>query len=84
MAGPLGEVGHHLRGEQFVGLDVVPIVAVDQQLDAGVLIAADQVDGLRHGADKAPQWPAAGEPLALGRHAGRVAGDEPAVFSIEA
>ena len=43
-----------LRRHKFMGLPVVAIVAVDQQLYAGVLVLADQIDGFRHGADKAP------------------------------
>src|SRR5208282_2327012 len=52
---------------------------VDQQLHAGVLVLADQIDPLGHDADKAPQGPAASQPLTLRRHRGLVAGEQQAV-----
>jgi len=45
---------HDLRRHKLMGLHVVAIIAVDQQLYTGVPVLADQIDGLRHGADKAP------------------------------
>jgi hypothetical protein len=51
---PSCKMRHDLRRHKLMGLHVVAIVAVDQQLYAGVLVLADQIDGLRHGADKAP------------------------------
>ena len=44
------EVRHDVRREEFVSLDVVPVVAVDQQVHTGVLILADQIDGAAHAA----------------------------------
>ena len=80
------EVRHDIRGEKFTGLYVVPLIAIDQQLDAGVLVLPDQVDGLGHRTDKAAQRSAGSQPLALRRHRGRVAGKQPVlnmgVFSI--
>jgi hypothetical protein len=51
---PSCKMRHDLRRHKLMGLHVVAIVAVDQQLYTGVLVLADQIDGLRHGADKAP------------------------------
>jgi len=42
----LGEVGYDIRRHQLVRLHVVPVVAVDEQLHAGILVLADQIDGL--------------------------------------
>src|SRR3989442_12685435 len=50
-----GKVRHNIRDEKFTGLYVVPLIAIDQQLDAGVLVIPDQVDGFGHGAEKATQ-----------------------------
>src|SRR5277367_2517174 len=36
------EVRHDIRREEFVSLDVVPVVAVDQQVHTGILIFADK------------------------------------------
>src|SRR5713226_3441132 len=71
---PSGKVRHDIRDEKFTGLYVVPLIAIDQQLDAGVLVLPDQVDGLGHGAEKAAQRSASSQPLALRRHCGIVAG----------
>ena len=59
------EVRHDIRREEFVSLDVVPVIAVDQQVHTGVLILADQIDGRRHRADKTPQRPASSRVLAI-------------------
>ena len=75
MVRSLGKMRHDIRREQFVSLDVVPVIAVDQKLHAGVLILADQIDGRRHGADKTPQRPASGQPLTFRLHSGLVAGN---------
>src|ERR1700720_171062 len=37
------EVRDDIRREEFVSLDVVPVIAVDQQVHTGVLILADQI-----------------------------------------
>src|SRR5271167_3410626 len=76
---PLGEMRHDIGRDQFVGLGVVPVITVDQQLHTGVLVLADQIDPLGHDADKAPQGPAASQPLTLRRHRGLVAGEQQAV-----
>ena len=65
---------HNIRGEKFTGLYVVPSIGIDQQVDAGVLVLADQVDGLGHRTDKAAQWSAGGQSLALCRQRDRIAG----------
>ena len=51
---PSCKMRHDRRRHKLMGLHVVAIVAVDQQLHAGVLVLADQIDGFGHGADKAP------------------------------
>jgi hypothetical protein len=56
---PSRKVRHDIRDEKFTALGVVPI-AIDQQVDAGVLVLPDQVDGLRHGAGEAARIPAIG------------------------
>ena len=45
---------HDLRRHKLMGLHVVAIIAVDQQLYTGVLVLADQIDGFGHGPDEAP------------------------------
>src|SRR3982074_1966592 len=52
---PSGKVRHDIRDEELTALYVVPPIGVDQQLDAGVLVLPDQVDGLGRRADKAAQ-----------------------------
>jgi hypothetical protein len=47
-------------------------IAIDQQVDAEVLVLPDQVNGLGHRTDKAAQRFAGSQPLALRRHRGRV------------
>jgi hypothetical protein len=42
---PLGKVRHDVRGEKFPSLRVVPSIGIDQQIDAGILVSPDQVDG---------------------------------------
>src|SRR5580704_16783842 len=74
------EVRDDIRREEFVGLDVVPVIAVDQQVHTGVLILADQIDGLGHCAHKTPQRSALSQPLTLRRHSGLVAAEQPAVI----
>src|SRR5580704_13256372 len=74
-----GKVRHDIRDEEFASLDVVPTVALDQQVDAGVPVLPHQIDGLGHGAGKAAQRCEGRLPLALRRHRGRVAGKEPAL-----
>src|SRR5512144_2823604 len=69
-----GEVRHDIRDEQLTGLCVVPAIGIDQQVDAGGLVLPDQIDGLGHAADKAAHRSAGGQPLALRRQRGRVAG----------
>ena len=59
---------------------VVTIVAVDQQLHTGILILADQVDGLGHRADKTPQRPAVSQSLTFCRHCGLIASEQPTVI----
>ena len=71
-----GDIGR----EEFVSLDVVPVIAVDQQMHASVLILADQIDSRGHRADKTPQWPALSQPLTLRRHSDLVATEQPAVI----
>src|SRR5580704_14506999 len=70
------EVRDDIRREEFVGLDVVPVIAVDQQVHTGVLILADQIDGLGHCAHKTPQRSALSQPLTLRRHSGLVAAEQ--------
>ena len=43
-----------LLRHKLMGLHVVAIIAVDQQLYTGVLVFADQIDGFGDGADEAP------------------------------
>src|SRR5580693_4858266 len=74
------QVRDDIRREEFVGLDVVPVIAVDQQVHTGVLILADQIDGLGHRADKTPQRSALSQLLALRRHIWLVAAEQPAVI----
>src|SRR5437899_2915165 len=75
---PSGKVRHDIRGEKLTALDVVPPIGADQQLDAGVLVLPDEVDGLGRRADKAAQRPGGGgQPLALRRHCGIVTGEKP-------
>src|SRR6266404_2780680 len=74
------EVRDDIRREEFVSLDVVPVIAVDQQVHTGVLILADQIDGLGHCAHKTPQRSALSQPLTLRRHSGLVAAEQPAVI----
>src|ERR1700730_11432636 len=74
------EVRDDIRREEFVSLDVVPVIAVDQQVHTGVLILADQIDGLGHCAHKPPQRSALSQPLTLRRHSGLVAAEQPAVI----
>ena len=74
------EVRHDIRRKEFVSLDVVPVIAVDQQVHTGVLILADQIDGLGHRADKTAQRSALSQPLTLRRHSGLVAAEQPAVI----
>jgi len=50
---PSGKVGHDIGDEKFTGLYVIPAIGIDQQVDAGVLVLPDQIDGLGHGTDKA-------------------------------
>src|SRR5260370_31070576 len=50
---PSGKVRHDIRDEKFPGLDVVPTVALDQQVDARVPVLPHQLDGLGQGAGKA-------------------------------
>ena len=71
---PSRKVRHNIRDEKFTGLHVVPSIAMDEQVDAGVLVLPDQIDGLGHGADEAGQRSTGSQPLALCRHRGRVAG----------
>ena len=70
---------HDIRGEKLTALCVVPVIAIDQQLDAGILVLPDQVDGLEHGADEAAQWPPIGELVAFSRHLGIVTGKQPRI-----
>jgi hypothetical protein len=42
----LCEVRHNVGGEKLAGFDVVPVVAVDQKLDAGILVLTNQIDRL--------------------------------------
>jgi len=72
----LGKVRHDIRGEKFTGLFVVPI-AIDQEVDAGVLVLSDQVDGLGHRTEKSARRSAGSQPLALRRQRGVVAGEKP-------
>src|SRR5271156_3113391 len=73
----LCEVRHDIRREEFVGLDVVSVVAVDQQVNTGILKLADQIDSLGHRAHKTPQRSALSQPLTLRRHSGLVAAQPP-------
>jgi hypothetical protein len=73
---PLGQVRHDIRGEEFTGLFVIPI-AIDQQVDAGVLVLSDQVDGLGQRTKKSAQRSASSQPLALRRRCGVVPGEKP-------
>jgi len=87
ISAPSCKMRHDLRRDKLVGLHVVAIIAVDQQLYTGVLVFADQINGLRHGADKAAQRTAPRQTLALRRDCGLVASKQPAVlwvFSIAA
>src|SRR5713101_1668074 len=73
-----GKVRHDIRDEKFTSLFVVPlIIAIDQQVDAGVLVLPDQVDGLGHRTDKAAQRSTGSQPLALRPQRGRVAAQYP-------
>ena len=45
---------HDLRRHKLMGLHIVAIIAVDQQLYTGVLLLADQIDSFGHGADESP------------------------------
>src|ERR1700755_2703486 len=74
------EVRHDVRREEFVSLEVVYVVAVDQQVHTGVLILADQIDGPGHSAYKTPQRSALSQPLTLRRHIWLVAAEQPAVI----
>src|SRR4051795_13692940 len=74
------EVRHDVRYEEFVSLNVVSVVAVDQQVHTGVLVLADQIDGLGHRTHKTPQRSALSQPLTLRRHSGLVAAEQPAVI----
>jgi hypothetical protein len=62
-----------------MGLHVVAIVTVDQQLYAGVTVLADQINCLGHTADKASQWSASRQPFPLRSHGRVVPGKQPAV-----
>src|ERR1700726_668938 len=73
------EVRHDVRREEFVSLDVVPVVDVDKQGHTSRLILADYIDGLGHRADKTAQRAALSQPLTLRRHSGLVAAEQPAV-----
>jgi hypothetical protein len=42
--------------KKFTGLRVVPSIGVNQQVDAGVMVSPDQVDGLEHRTDKPSFW----------------------------
>lgn len=75
MVRQLGKMRHDIRREQFVSLDVVPVIAIDQKLHAGVLILADQIDGRRYGTNKTPQGSASGQPLTFRLHSGLVTGN---------
>ncbi len=46
-------MGHHAGGEKVVGFGIVLEGAADQELDAGVLIAADQAGCLGDGVSEA-------------------------------
>jgi hypothetical protein len=59
-------------------LRVVPI-SIDQQVDAGIRVLPDQVDGLGRRTDKAAQRAASSQPLALRRHCGVVACEKPSL-----
>ena len=59
-----------------MALDVVSI-AVDQQVDAGVVVLSDQVDGLGDRTEKSARRPAIRQPRALCRYCGVVAGEKP-------
>jgi hypothetical protein len=48
---------HDVRDEKFKGLHVAPSVGIDRQIDAGVLVLPDQVNGLGYRTDKAAQRP---------------------------
>src|SRR5271167_2008780 len=74
------EVRHDIRRKEFVSLNVVSVIAVDQQVHTGVLILGDQIDGLGHRADKTPQRSALSQPLTLRRHSGLVAAQQPTVI----
>jgi hypothetical protein len=79
------KVRHNFRGEKFTSLCVVPSIGIDHQVDAGVLVLSDQVDGLAHRTDKAAQRSADSQPLALRHDCGVVAGEQPGLdtdFSI--
>src|SRR5271154_1730012 len=67
------EVRHDIGCEEFVCLNVVSVIAVDQQVHTGVVILADPIDGLRHRADNPPHGPAPPPPLPLRPHSGVVA-----------
>jgi len=67
-------VRHDIRCEELARFDVIPSIAGDQYVDPGVLVLADQVDGLGHGTDEAAQWSAGGQPLALRGGCGGAAG----------
>jgi hypothetical protein len=73
---PLDKVRHDIRGEKFTALDVVSI-AIDQQVDAGVVVLSDQVYGLGDRTEKSARRPAIGHPPALRRYCGVVAGEKP-------
>jgi hypothetical protein len=70
-------VRHDIRDEKFPGLHVVPSIGIDQQVDAGVLVLPDQVDGLGHRTEKSGRRSASSQPRALRRRCGVVAGEKP-------
>jgi hypothetical protein len=72
-------VRHDIGDEELAALHVVQSVAVDQEVDAGVLVLPDQVDGLGHRAGKTGRRSTGDQPLALRRQCRRVAGKEPAL-----
>ena len=71
---PSGKVRHDIRGEKFSARYVVPSIGVDQQVDSGVLVLPDEVDGFGRGADKTAQRSTDSQSLALCRQSCIVAG----------
>jgi len=77
---PVTELQRDLSGEQLKGFHSVPVVAVDQPLDAGISVLTDQIDRLGHRGDVTAPRSAHRVACALRRDRGIIAGERSSCY----